>query len=76
MLIIVTWDDSDGWYDHVMPQIVSQSNDREHDALLGGTGLCGHAQAGCNIDITEIYRIINMTIRFDRWGSIFPAAFL
>ena len=23
MLIIVTWDDSDGWYDHVMPQIVS-----------------------------------------------------
>jgi phospholipase C len=46
MLIIVTWDDSDGWYDHVMPQIVSQSNDPEHDALLGRTGLCGHAPPG------------------------------
>jgi phospholipase C len=45
-LVIVTWDDSDGWYDHVMPQIVSQSNDPEHDALLGRTGLCGHARTG------------------------------
>jgi len=42
----VTWDDSDGWYDHVMPQIVSQSNDPEHDALLGRTGRCGHARTG------------------------------
>ena len=46
MVIIVTWDDSDGWYDHVMPQIVSQSNDPEHDALLGRIGLCGHARTG------------------------------
>lgn len=41
--IILTWDDSDGWYDHVMPPIVSQSNDRTNDRLLGPQGLCGHA---------------------------------
>ncbi|MGC2573614.1 MAG: alkaline phosphatase family protein [Candidatus Nitrosopolaris sp.] len=46
MVIIVTWDDSDAWYDHVMPQIVSQSNDPEHDALVGRIGLCGHARTG------------------------------
>ena len=40
--IIVTWDDSDGWYDHVMPPIISQSDDPKHDALLGKDGLCGH----------------------------------
>jgi len=43
--VIVAYDDSDGWYDHVMPPIVSQSNDRTHDALLGSTGMCGHAPA-------------------------------
>jgi phospholipase C len=41
--IIIAYDDSGGWYDHVMPPIVSQSNDREYDALLGPQGLCGHA---------------------------------
>jgi phospholipase C len=44
--VIIAYDDSDGWYDHVMPPIVSQSNDRLHDALLGSTGMCGHAPAG------------------------------
>jgi phospholipase C len=29
-----------------MPQIVNQSNDPEHDALLGRIGLCGHARTG------------------------------
>src|SRR5215831_19128306 len=29
-----------------MPQIVSQSNDPEHDALLGRIGLCVHARTG------------------------------
>jgi len=41
--IILTWDDSDGWYDHVMPPIMSQSNDKTNDRLLGPQGLCGHA---------------------------------
>jgi phospholipase C len=27
MAIIITYDDSDGWYDHVMPPIVNRSND-------------------------------------------------
>ncbi len=48
--IIVTYDDSGGWYDHVMPPIVSQSNDPVYDRLLGKTGLCGHAQAGAYQD--------------------------
>jgi phospholipase C len=39
--IILTYDDSGGWYDHVMPPIISQSNDPHNDLLLG-TGLCGH----------------------------------
>ncbi|MDR3539887.1 MAG: alkaline phosphatase family protein [Desulfosporosinus sp.] len=33
--IFVTYDDSDGWYDHVMPPIVNQSNDPAVDALEG-----------------------------------------
>jgi phospholipase C len=44
--VIITYDDSDGWYDHVMPPIVSQSNDRSYDRLLGRYGLCGHAPVG------------------------------
>jgi phospholipase C len=52
MLIIVTYDDSDGWYDHVMGPIVMQSNTAQ-DGLLGPgnsgtpmpsefTGRCGY----------------------------------
>jgi phospholipase C len=50
MAIIVTYDDSDGWYDHVLGPIVSQSNDSANDALLGTTGLCGTAAAGAPED--------------------------
>ena len=39
MAIIITYDDSDGWYDHVMPPIVSRSATKA-DALTG-TGSCG-----------------------------------
>ncbi len=48
--VIITWDDSDGWYDHVMPPIVSQSDDPVNDALLGRQGLCGHAPTGAAQD--------------------------
>jgi phospholipase C len=41
MAIFVTWDDSDGWYDHVMPPILNQSQEPKIDALLGEQGLCG-----------------------------------
>ncbi|MGA8367367.1 MAG: alkaline phosphatase family protein [Candidatus Acidiferrales bacterium] len=44
--ILITWDDSDGWYDHVLGPIVNQSNDPANDALLGPTGLCGTAPMG------------------------------
>ena len=44
--VIIAYDDSDGWYDHVMPPIVNQSDDTQtklpgaqHDNLINGT--CG-----------------------------------
>jgi phospholipase C len=39
--VIIAYDDSDGWYDHV-----SQSIDSKYDRLLGEVGLCGHAIPG------------------------------
>jgi phospholipase C len=38
--VIITYDDSDGWYDHVMSPIVNQSNTSED--FLTGTGACGN----------------------------------
>ena len=43
MAILITYDDSDGWYDHVMPPIVNQSSDPDNDALNGPNGMCGTA---------------------------------
>ncbi len=45
MAVIITYDDSDGWYDHVMPPIINQSNLPGIDALTG-PGHCGNAQPG------------------------------
>jgi phospholipase C len=42
--VIIAYDDSDGWYDHQMGPIVSQSN-APADALTGA-GSCGTAKAG------------------------------
>ncbi|MGH9776675.1 MAG: phospholipase C [Candidatus Acidiferrales bacterium] len=42
--VIISWDDSDGWYDHQMGPIVSQSN-TSADALTG-PGSCGQAPSG------------------------------
>jgi phospholipase C len=39
--VIINWDDSDGWYDHQLGQIVNQSQTSQ-DAL-NGPGFCGHA---------------------------------
>jgi phospholipase C len=39
--IVITYDDSDGWYDHVMPPIINSSADPALDAL-NGPGVCGH----------------------------------
>lgn len=38
--IIIDWDDSDGWYDSVMPPIVNPSSDGIND-VLNGAGVCG-----------------------------------
>jgi phospholipase C len=37
--VVIAWDDSGGWYDHVMPPIMNQSQ-TARDALTG-PGLCG-----------------------------------
>jgi phospholipase C len=50
MAILITYDDSDGWYDHVMPPIVSQSNDPGQDGLLGPAGMCGTPAPGAYLD--------------------------
>jgi len=45
--VIIAWDDSDGWYDHAMPPVVSQSNTSQ-DSFCGTTasgspgGRCGY----------------------------------
>ena len=48
--IIITYDDSDGWYDHVMPPIIIQSNDKVYDKLLGVDNLCGTPKNGAYND--------------------------
>jgi phospholipase C len=50
MAILLSYDDSDGWYDHVMPPIVNQSNDPGQDTLLGPTGMCGTPAPGAYLD--------------------------
>ena len=49
MAILISYDDSDGWYDHVMPPIVNRSNDPAQDTLLG-TGMCGTPAPGAYLD--------------------------
>jgi len=47
--VIIAYDDSDGWYDHVMGPILTQSNDPAYDAL-SDPGMCGVAKAGAFMD--------------------------
>jgi phospholipase C len=49
MAIVIAYDDSDGWYDHVMPPIVNHSSDPVYDALTG-PGMCGQIGAGAYQD--------------------------
>jgi phospholipase C len=49
MAIVIAYDDSDGWYDHVTPPIVSQSNDAANDAA-NAAGLCGTPSPGAYLD--------------------------
>jgi len=47
--VIISYDDSDGWYDHVLAPVVNQSNDSAYDALTG-PGTCGSAKDGAYLD--------------------------
>ncbi|MGB8346268.1 MAG: alkaline phosphatase family protein [Ktedonobacteraceae bacterium] len=47
--VVISYDDSDGWYDHVLAPIVSQSNDPSYDALTD-PGQCGTAPTGAYQD--------------------------
>jgi phospholipase C len=47
--VIITWDESDGWYDHVMPPIVNPSDDPAND-VLDGAGMCGTPKPGAYLD--------------------------
>jgi phospholipase C len=46
--VIIAYDDSDGWYDHVMSPIVNQS--ASADDALTGPGSCGTPKAGAYLD--------------------------
>jgi phospholipase C len=47
--VVITWDESDGWYDHVMPPIVNPSDDPANDVLAGSEG-CGTPAPGAYQD--------------------------
>jgi phospholipase C len=47
-VVIIAYDDSDGWYDHVLAPVVSQSAG-VNDAL-SGPGACGTPRAGAYLD--------------------------
>ncbi|HEY1505324.1 MAG TPA: alkaline phosphatase family protein [Stellaceae bacterium] len=44
--IVIAWDDSDGWYDHVMPPVTTPSATNVDP--LAGPGACGTPQAGAD----------------------------
>jgi phospholipase C len=55
--IMITYDDSDGWYDHVAGPVVSFSQDPANDAISGSpatsTGACGNPGPGIVIAIQD-----------------------
>jgi phospholipase C len=53
MAILIAYDDSDGWYDHVAAPVINHSADSANDAIQGtaGTnGACGVLPAGADND--------------------------
>ncbi len=47
--VIVTWDDSDGWYDHAFAKTTNPSFDKEADQL-DGPGVCGSGTPRAGVD--------------------------
>jgi len=52
--IVITYDDSDGWYDHQMPPIVNPSSSTLVDALSGAGTCTGTAGAASQQGITTL----------------------
>lgn len=53
MAIIIAYDDSDGWYDHVAAPVVNHSTDPKNDAIQGtpgANGACGAVGSGADND--------------------------
>ena len=53
MAIIIAYDDSDGWYDHVAGPVVNHSTDEKNDAIQGTpavNGACGTLGSGADND--------------------------
>jgi phospholipase C len=55
MAVFITWDDSDGWYDHVMPPIVSKSN-TSADALTGPSTPGNPPSGDCGVPAPGVYQ--------------------
>lgn len=55
--IMITYDDSDGWYDHAAGPIINFSEDPNNDAISGnpatGTGACGKPGPGATMTIQD-----------------------
>jgi len=47
--VIITWDDSDGWYDHAFATPTNPSYDKSADRL-DGPGVCGHGIPLAGVD--------------------------
>lgn len=47
--VVIAYDDSDGWYDHVLGPVVNFSNDATYDALTD-PGMCGAMKPGAYAD--------------------------
>jgi phospholipase C len=53
MAIIIAYDDTDGWYDHVAGPIINHSTDAKNDAVQGAAGTngaCGALVSGADND--------------------------
>ena len=51
-MVVVMYDDSDGWYDHQMGPIVNQSTGAAD--TLTGPGACGNAANSCLVSTLPI----------------------
>jgi phospholipase C len=56
--VIILYDDSDGWYDHVMPPILNQSGDPSQDVICG-TAKLGAYQDRCGYGPRQPFLVVS-----------------